>query len=177
VPRVVADGDIVLSNVGYIGDPRVLRLIDHDVIAAPVRVAPAPQWADDPKANTETDAGAEDEPGVDELRWRRNVDRWIILMGPCAVDLGGVVDGDIQYRWLGRLDDDVGPLANDPDLLARAETARRERAITQELDPRHRLHLLVGKGGAECLGPVKMLGQHRDNLRKGDQGFDARIPG
>jgi hypothetical protein len=69
VPRIVADGDIVLANVGDIGDLRVLRPIDHNVMAAPVRVTPAPQRADDPETNTEADAGAEDEPGIDECRW------------------------------------------------------------------------------------------------------------
>jgi hypothetical protein len=69
-----------------------------------------------------------------------NVDRGVILMGPWTVDLGRVVDGDIQHRWLGRLDD-VRPVANDLDLRGRAETIRTEGAIAQELDPRHRLHL------------------------------------
>ena len=145
-------------------------------MAAPVRVAPAPQRADDPEANTETDAGAEDEPGIDEFWWRRNVDRGIILIGPRAVDFGWVVDGYIQHRWLRWLDDHLGTFAHDRDLRGRAETTSCEGAVAEKLNLRHRLHLLVGKGNAERLSSVKMLVHHRDDLREGNQRFDARVP-
>ena len=62
------------------------------------------------------------------------------------------------------------------ELRRRFELARVHRAIAQKLDPGHRLDFLAGEGGAERLGPVEVIGHHRDDLREDDQRLDARVP-
>ena len=148
--------------------------VDHDLVAAPIGMAPPPQRTDNAKPDAKADAGANCVGS--EIRRRRDIHRRIILIGPIAVSLRGVVDRQIDHRRVDRLDDDVRSAAGDGNLRRRFEAPGGDGAVTQELDARHHLDLLVGESGAESLGPIEVIVHHHDDLWKRNQRFDARVP-
>src|SRR5262249_5636756 len=118
-PSVMLDGDVVLPDHVFAGDPLVAAGVDNHRVATPIGVTPAPKRRDD------TEPGAEGDPRTDraavETGRRRDVDRRCVPVGPVAVDFGRVVDRHVDHVGVGRLDDDVGILLADRDLRCRFE--------------------------------------------------------
>ncbi|MNM78959.1 hypothetical protein D3C81_908790 [compost metagenome] len=173
--------------------------VDVQVVAIPVAVAPEGIGNGDPGAEGQ----ASGEGGADVVAGRRRIVRrragWV---GPGAVDLIGVVAGDVDHLRVGRLDDDGlcrGWLLDDHGVSAGLRRGRRWRGrgcgfdgdrllfvrlqvagclglAAQALD---RIHHRVGlgeEGVTYPLHPGRVLAKGGQRGGEGDQRLHARVP-
>ena len=92
------------------------------------------------------------------------------------IDHGRVVIGRINDVRIGQRNYDVGPVLPTHDLVIRCQVSRCLRLVAQELDLRHDIALLMGKGDAQRICPIEILVEHRDDGGERGDRLDARVP-
>ncbi|OIQ82789.1 hypothetical protein GALL_354280 [mine drainage metagenome] len=153
------------------GDGIEAVIIDADPVAAPVAVVPAPQRHDDADGEAEADADAADDVArVGEIVGR------VVGLRPGAIDGQRIVDRHIDDLRIRRFDARDGAVPGHLRLGRRGQRAGLARPVAQPLDRIHHLRLLRQEGVAQLLRPAQLAVHHLQDLREGQQRFDARVP-
>ena len=191
VLRGLVSAVLVLGTIDVVVDVGVLVVIDVDIAAAPVAIAPgvAPGGADG-DANAESNEGS-----------AGGVAGGIVAVGgvgrvrPSAVDDGGIVRGDVNDLGVGRFngDDLRGGLGVDGGSAGRGGRRRRgfdfddllvvglEVSLVfgfgaEFLDGGEDAGLVVEEGVAKLDGGVEFFAHHGEDGGEVDERFDAGIP-
>src|SRR5271165_3314728 len=159
-----------------VGNAAVAAAIDDDATAhSPMYRIPAPEGRHDRPRWTPgpTDPGRE---RAESEITGREVNRGILSPWPRTIDHGRVVIGRINDVRVGRRNSDVGPVVSTRDLVVRCQVSRFLCLVAQELDLRHDIALLMGKGDAQRICPIEIFVEHRDDGGERGDRLDARVP-
>src|SRR5271166_6698213 len=170
LPVAAAPSSVTVRNAAVAG------AIDDDGAAhSPIHPIPAPEGRHDRPRWTPGPTALDPERAESEIT-RREVDRAILSPWPRTIDHGRVVIGRINDVRVGRPDYDVGPFVSTHDLVVRCQVARFLCLVAQELDLRHDIALLMGKGDTQRICPIEIFVEHRDDGGERRDRLDARVP-
>lgn len=149
---------------------------DHHMMMPPVRPCRTENGRDNADANAKKDStrnGIVRRPVT--RRWRPVI-RWVIRIAPTAIHHQRVVIRHIEITGPGRFDINVVVLHDDALLLIRQQCAGIAGIGTQALHRGHHIALLIDKGIADGIGPIRLIVQHRNHRWKLRQCLDAIVP-
>src|SRR5271166_3776266 len=159
-----------------VGNAAVAAAIDDDAAAhSPIHSIPAPEGRHDRPRWTPGPTDPDPERAESEITGRE-VNRGILSPWPRTIDHGRVVIGRINDVRIGQRNYDVGPFVSTHDLVVRCQVARFLCLVAQELDLRHDIALLMGKGDPQRICPIEILVEHRDDRGERGDRLDARVP-
>src|SRR6266481_4468398 len=159
-----------------VGNAAVAAAIDDDAAAhSPIHPIPAPEGRHDRPRWTPGPTDPDPERAESEITGRE-VDRGILSPWPRTIDHGRVVMRRINDVRIGQRNFDVGPVVSTHDLVVRCQVSRFLCLLAQELDLRHDIALLMGKGDAQRICPIEILVEHRDDGGERGDRLDARVP-
>ena len=146
-----------------VGNAAVAAAIDDDAAAhSPIHPIPAPEGRHDRPRWTPGPTDLDPERAESEITGRE-VDRGILSPWPRTIDYGRVVIGRINDRRIGRRNYNVWPVVSTHDLVVRCQVSRFLCLVAQELDLRHDIALLMGKGDAQRICPIEIFVEHHDD--------------
>ena len=96
---------------------------------------------------------------------------------PAAIDERGIVIRDVDHVGIAVTHDDRAFLAHHPHVLGLFQVARLVGPLAQGLDGVHDLFLLREEGVTQTSGPLEVLIHAVQDLREGEHGLHAGIPG
>lgn len=139
-------------------------VVDEDGVASPAEACSVP--AVDAEGRTDGNDGAETDPCADDESGAGAVE-----------DDGRAVDGDVVVGGVDGLDLEVAAVVNDVVVGVGGEVAVVVGDAALALDGVHDVRALAEDGVAERAGPLGVAGHHVEDVREGEQGEDAGIPG
>jgi hypothetical protein len=142
--------------------PRMV--VDEDGVTSPAKACTVPAVASEGGADgddgAETDSCADDESGA----------------GPVEDDRG-TIDGDVVVGGVDGLDFNVATVVRNGVVGVGDEVAVVVGEAALALDGVHDVRALAEDGVAKGAGPLRVAGHHVKDVREGQEGEDARVPG